>query len=714
MKSNFVCINENFVPEGVYEFSKTIKLEKKENFKINIYTSGIYLLKINERYICEGPAKSSEDIRYYDTVITDAFIKGDNEIKIVVMHVPCKKHFTTTYKTYVPEFIFEAISETYDIASDETWKCEKNNGFHLAETRFNSVVPYEEIDFNQGKENFELVCKGIFDFEKGLETFCGIAKGKELAPRPIPMIIPEEEKEFNVVKSGDNFVELDAGEYTTAKVYFTFKENADVKIIYAERYKKEKDDKGICDDDSGEIKGYFDAVKTKDKICYSPFMFRSFRYIRIEAKNIKDVLLSAKFRKWHYPMTFDGKFACSDENFNKMYAVSENTMLCCTHDTFYDCPYYEQRQYEMDSAIEAMILMRMTKDTKIVKKCIEEFAASQQPSGLLLSIYPSDRKQIIPGYSLYWIFMLYDYIQYTKDYETAQKLIGNLDKIITYFKMTLSADGLITKGIYWDFVDWVIGWDNGEPVTEKGKAITVYSMYFAYALLCASKICEKTGRKGLAEEYKEEYIKVKQSIKKNCYDEEKGMYKDSKDESKYSVHTIIWAILAEIETGEDAVKLLGHLKDEDVAKASFAMNFYLFRALEKCGKTDEIFNNLEGWRQMIDMHCTTWRERPNANVRSECHGWSSAPLYEFSSNVLGVKVGFNDEITINPHIAGLTFAKGTVPTRFGTVSVSWTNDENGFKLNVKAPEGVAKKVIMPDGRVIDFSLSETKIEVTGA
>ena len=28
MKSNFVCINENFVPEGVYEFSKTRKKRK--------------------------------------------------------------------------------------------------------------------------------------------------------------------------------------------------------------------------------------------------------------------------------------------------------------------------------------------------------------------------------------------------------------------------------------------------------------------------------------------------------------------------------------------------------------------------------------------------------------------------------------------------------------------------------------------------------------
>ncbi len=710
MKCNFVRVKEDFAPIGIYEFSKTVKLEKKESYKINIYTTGIYVLKINGRYVCEGPCKGSEDIRYFDAVTTDAFVKGDNEIKIVVMHIPENSMFTTMYKTLIPEFIFEAVSENNVITSDDDWKCVKDNSFSLRDVRWHSTVPYEDVDFRKGKENFEVECKGAFDFAKGLETFCGMIRGQELTQRPIPMIFPGEETEFKVIKSGDDFVELDAGKYMTAKVYFELKENSDVKIIYAERYKKEIDD-GVCDDSKGEIEGYFDTVKTKENTCYSPFSFRSFRFIRVEAENVNDVLLSVKARRWQYPLSFDGKFVCSDDSFNQMYAVSENTLLCCTHDTFYDCPYYEQRQYEMDSAVEAMVWMRMTKDTKIIKKCLFEFGASQQPSGLLLSIYPSSVKQIITGYSFYWIFMLYDYAEYTKDYETANKLIGNIDKIFTYFKMNSSPKGLITKGVYWDFVDWVPQWDNGEPVTKAGNTLTVYSMYFAYALLCASKLCEKTGRKALAEEYKEEYIKVKQAIKKYCYDEKKGMYSDSADESKFSTHTIIWAILAEIETGEDALKLIEHLKDDDIAKSSFAMNFYLFRALEKCGLTDKIFENLTGWHEMLKMHCTTWRERPNADVRSECHGWSSAPLYEFSSNVLGVKVGFEDEIVIKPYLAGLKFAKGDVPTRFGTVNVTWTNDENGFCINVKAPLGVPKKIVLPDGKTAEFSEKETAIEV---
>ena len=300
----------------------------------------------------------------------------------------------------------------------------------------------------------------------------------------------------------------------------------------------------------------------------------------------------------------------------------------------------------------------------------------------------------------------------SKDFETAEKFIGIIDRIITHFKTNSSKEGLITKGIYWDFVDWTNKWDNGEPVTEQGEVITVYSMYYAYALLCASRICDKIGRKGLAEEYKQEYIKVKQIIKKYCYDEVKGMYKDSVGESNYSVHTIIWAIISEIETDEDALKISEHLDDEDVVKASFAMNFYLFRALEKCGKADKIFDNLKGWQEMLDMHCTTWRERPKINARSECHGWSSAPLYEFSSNVLGVKTSFDDVLVVKPIIAGLSFAKGSVPTRFGTVDISWTNDEKGFCLSVKAPFSVPKKIIMPDGRVKEYSGNETMIEVT--
>ena len=139
------------------------------------------------------------------------------------------------------------------------------------------------------------------------------------------------------------------------------------------------------------------------------------------------------------------------------------------------------------------------------------------------------------------------------------------------------------------------------------------------------------------------------------------------------------------------------------------MNFFLFRALEKCGCYDMAKKYFGGWQKMIDLGCTTWCENPD-DPRSECHGWSAAPLYEFSANVLGVKYSFDDEIIIKPVTLGLDFAKGCVPTRFGTISVEWTNADNKFNIKIDSPNGVVKKLITPDGKTHTFT--DASLDVT--
>ena len=110
---------------------------------------------------------------------------------------------------------------------------------------------------------------------------------------------------------------------------------------------------------------------------------------------------------------------------------------------------------------------------------------------------------------------------------------------------------------------------------------------------------------------------------------------------------------------------------------------------------------------MIDLHCTTWCENPDS-PRSECHAWSCAPLYEFSSGMLGVKYSFEDEIIIEPHSFGASNASGTVPTRFGNVNVNinWTADGKTFKITIKSPADIKKRLKMPDGRIIIFDDAE--------
>ena len=85
-------------------------------------------------------------------------------------------------------------------------------------------------------------------------------------------------------------------------------------------------------------------------------------------------------------------------------------------------------------------------------------------------------------------------------------------------------------------------------------------------------------------------------------------------------------------------------------------------------------------------------------------------MHEFSSHILGVKYSFEDEICIAPETMGLTYARGTVPTRHGFVSIDWKLEGGKFSLKVEAPDGVVKNILLPDGS--EHSFSDGKAEFT--
>ena len=162
------------------------------------------------------------------------------------------------------------------------------------------------------------------------------------------------------------------------------------------------------------------------------------------------------------------------------------------------------------------------------------------------------------------------------------------------------------------------------------------------------------------------------------------------------MHTSIFAILAGIADAARTDALVDLLDAEDVTKCTFVMNYYLLRALEKCGRYDRAARVFLGWRPMVENGCTTWCETP-VNSRSECHGFSAAPLCDFSRNILGVRIGYEDEIFIKPSILHLSHAKGVVPSRFGNVSVDWHIEDRTFRITVKSGNMIPKRLVLPDG-----------------
>ena len=676
--------------DGIYTFEKTLVLEKAIELEVCIFAASRYILFVNDTYVCEGPCRSHEKVRYFDRV-RHTFAKGENRICVKVMHTTT--YFTTVYNTPTPQLAIEGKSgDEVILSTDKSFTCRFLGAYRLVCHAMQSLPPYEAYDAKEPSIPLPLeeAEKAMFQ-SNGYFTRGGAAFPYILEERPIPMIYPQQPKPLRMIREGEGFAEFDAGAYNTAKVAFSLGENSSVKVIYSECYEFE-DGKRRRDDPSGVLRGYFDTVTSAEcPLEFETYWFRSFRYIRIEgdARSVS----SLQMRRVHYPLTITGSFECSDPDYNRIWDVSINTMLCCTHEILSDCPYYEQQQYQFDSFVQIAALSAISSDLRLAKKCIDEFAHSQQPCGLLLSIYPAAwAQQIIPSYSLIWILMLGSYYRQTGDLSFVSLYTGNIDAILGFFDRMIKEKGCITNTRYWNFFDWVPEWENGGPPVADGETHALYHLYYAMALDDAAMLAKSLGREGLASEYLERKKQAIEIVRATCYQKEKGMYSDSSSGASFSAHTSILAILAGAYEEEERDALIESFFDKDISRPCFSMNYFLFRALEKCGCYERGFGVFDAWRKMLADGCTSWCENPDS-PRSECHGWSCTPLYEFTRHLLGVCVQ-DDEIRIEPVTGSLTFAKGSVPTRFGEVFVSWKKESEGFRISIRGKGGVKKRLIL--------------------
>lgn len=139
--------------------------------------------------------------------------------------------------------------------------------------------------------------------------------------------------------------------------------------------------------------------------------------------------------------------------------------------------------------------------------------------------------------------------------------------------------------------------------------------------------------------------------------------------------------------------------------------YYMLEALALAGEYEAAIGIISDyWGVMLDLGATTfWEELDYAEVaragridelmaegkydlhggggawcyagyrRSLCHGWASGPTSWFTRHVLGVvplKPGFR-KVAITPSLGSIVRVRGTVPTPFGTISVSHEKQPDG-------------------------------------
>lgn len=707
----------------LYYFKKSFDLEVVRDATVEISAQARYKLFINGEFVCVGPCKGTREKTYFDTVtVTDYLKVGKNEIFVEVLQLPesdvecmwgtCDGVVRVGSALLAMELNCGDVS----IKTDKSWLVADIDGIKLSTSGdTNSASPIEYVDMAR--------VKGA-EFVEANEQ-CGISNGEAdhfwwggtnklfLYERPIPML--DFADKSGIISFDGEFFEAEYLTFGFPRFKLSGKGKVSFKFFECFDSGNWKTCGDRCDRSLPYYEKMMDTVEFDGEITYEPFYFRCFRFIKVETEGDVSVKLD-KFTEVNYPMVVRKDYDFGTETDNKLWEMSVRTLQRCMHETYEDCPFYEQLQYCMDSSTQMLFNYQLTDDDRLARKCMDDFAHAQFADGLMPSRTPSTPDQHIPSFQLYFIFMVYAHYIRFGDTALVRKHLRAIDGVIEWFRHHIGDDGLVAQSKYWNFIDWSKPWvydqqrgcEGGVPLGVYEGVIGIYNPMLAYFLKCAAKLNTVCGRRDVAKEYTSLAESLMKKTNEVFWDAKRGMYADDVNHIYFSQHMQTWCTLSGTASPSRAKKILTNSLTIE-AKSTFAFAYFYFRALEVAGMYDKTEEMMALYRNLIKLNCTTIPETPTES-RSECHAWGALAIYEFSATVLGVRTYDVAEksVSIKPYIKGRDSARGTVSTIGGDVFVSWNKSDSDFTIYVKSTDGTRKVITLPNGE----SYETTSAEIT--
>ena len=742
---------------GVYHFRKTFDLaDDPAQFVIHVSADNRYVLYVNGTEVGRGPARSSTwnwNFETYD--IAPHLHKGKNVIAALVwnmgVHAPVAQISAQT------GFLLQGDEKTDEILnSDNTWKVLHDTAYSPCATNIGAVLrtymvvgPGDEVHANAYPWNWQEPGYDDSQWQQAMVLYTPVVPqgyGSDniwtLAPRTIPQM-EEKVQRMGVIRSKQTNNEdsyflksnhpLTVSPHTKKSIlidqsfetigYPVLKvsggEGSKIKITYAEALFDSKGQKGNRNEVEGKtMKGLYDIFYPdggKER-SFSPLWLRTWRYIQLDIETGDQPLVLDDLYGIYtgYPFVQKASFASNDSSLEDIWKVGWRTARLCAGETYFDCPYYEQLQYEGDTRIQSLISLYNTGDDRLMRKAINDFYISRVPMGLTQGRFPSSRLQVIPPFSLFWVSMLHDYLMLRQDDAFLKKYLDAANLVLKWYEQHIDpANKMLGPMDWWSFVDWNDAFPGGTPPGANDGHSAVISLQYAYTLRQAAELFKYFGRIEEGDHYLQLADELSKSVYQHCFNKEKMEMANTPEKNSYSQHASIMAILANAIPAADEQKVMKNiLYDTSLSQATFYYRFYLTRAMVKAGMANLYYSQLTPWRDMLKIGLTTFAEKPDP-TRSDCHAWSASPEYDFLATICGIMPdapGFK-KVKIAPALGALTHVKGTMPVNDGMITVTLTRkNKNGIEGEITLPEKLTGRFIW-NGKEIQLHGGSQKISL---
>lgn len=709
---------------GVYYFRHSFDLSSvPAHFVVHASGDSRYRLFVNGKSVATGPARGDLRQWRYETVdLAPHLIAGKNTLAAVVWNET--PHAAVCQWSVRTAFLLQAGDDAHEslVNTGPVWCSWRDPAYTVVPvptyqlTGYYAIGPCERFDARAHPWGWE---QGPFN-DSGWNpvTVVGPAAPRDsldgpnrwmLVPRPIPPM-EETPQRFASVRSATGIAApsevrgitippgalarllVDQGHLTTAYLELELSggRDATLSIAYTEalfQSMRPRRMKGNRNEVKGkEFAGFADhVVADGQRRVYRPLYWRTFRYVQLTIQTGDAPLTIEDFRSVYtgYPFERRARFNSPLPLHQQILDTGWRTARLCAHETYMDCPYYEQLQYSGDTRIQNLISVYMTGDARLMRNAIQLLDSSRTAEGATLSRAPSVLQQYIPPFSLWWIGMVHDYWRYVDDPDFVMQMLPGVRAVLGFYARHLGDGGLLGAMPWWNYVDWVESWPRGTPPSEPGLMRASIHLQFLLALQWAAELENALGYRKLSEMADEQARQLSAKIRSTFWDSQRRMFSEDRAHSKFSQHANALAVLASVTSGEEARDLIQRVEgDPSLARCSVYFRYYLDRALVKAGLGNRYLDRLGTWEFMLAEGLSTWAEQDTPYTRSDCHAWGASPNIEFFRTVLGIDSaapGFS-KVLIEPNLGTLSRASGSMPHPMGTITVAFDGNTATIQL----------------------------------
>ena len=648
-----VCTNQYIEARRAFEVTDT------SGAKLQICADAEYTAKINGKFVGFGQFKGMPGKKYFDEYDIEKFlVKGENLLEIEAY---AQGRTTSCYTSDRPNLSFAVIMNDGCVMSDTNTLVRPHPRYKSGDIEVVTVQLGYVFDYNaKGEEHPFRSASLVSDFcpeyqkrpvnrldllplETGKITAQGVLKRENRGT--FAQIMQKDFLSFREKKDifdGNIIKKQDGGVYFVVDLgreiagHFSMDIDAPEGTTIDIGYGEHLDDLRVRSSvGHRNFANRYTACGKDSFVCY----FRRFagRYLQIHITNMTgDVKIeNLGLIPVDYPLARKAEFSCSDYLFEKLYAVSCDTLKLCMHEHYEDCPWREQSLYAYDSLVQMLCGYYAFGEYDFAKASLTLLSDNKRCKGFLHLTAPGESGRTIPSFCLAFILSLEKYVLYSGDLAFGEEKLKTCRDILSSFEIK---DGLVVNDpdeIYWHFFEWT-------PVLEEMdhaiRADACTNFYYVLACRAYDRLCAYLGVEGCGIDTDT----IVKTAHNTFFDKKDRLYKTVLESDLYHEFTQSLAFLAGA-TNDDYILDCLISQDARLIPATLSTSIFKYDALMTQREkyidrvTDEI---ARVWGDMLFSGATSlWETSDGADAfdkaGSLCHAWSAVPVYLFYKYYVG-------------------------------------------------------------------------------